>query len=573
MRMHALAIHPPRAARARLVTTVTPPRHAAEEVRIDKDSKSPRPVNASARPEAVLTAVCIIGAQRKHDASPFRARDWSREPRPSRTIRAVHNARHPSSLRIRSVQLASVALAFAAAGASAPAGVFSGVDARPQSTAPAESGDLAPTPLEADLLNFSMRVPSGTSVRIERGPSPSYLLAEASDNPRWRMRAASLRASRLGTTAQSQCQDFLGELKAKGQQFTVLLDEPRTIAGRQAHLFYIAVPIDGGGSGISGTLMVPTGPDQYLVFSLVALEEGFERTRALLDKSFATLTLVEKSAVLDERATLLGRGEAIVASITPEALRATITKDPLFYRMWKPDEKGAPQEVGYVIIRVREGKRGEVDASKAPDSLKGEEAEAGLLALVDARVIVNNDATNTLDVQSRYFLMWDRSSESWSMRSTQRQRANSRSSAQTGVRTAPTTGAPRPTIKVISASRDGMTRDPIEWPVPPAYVSQAELVVLGQLMPRKEKIESIDFLNYAFDQRDQKLPQRRETWSRTATGWKLETRIGSSPDVLIQEFDKDGVRVRRIDPDGTVTERIALEELRKLWNAKGLPVG
>jgi hypothetical protein len=43
--------------------------------------------------------------------------------------------------------------------------------------------------------------------------------------------------------------------------------------------------------------------------------------------------------------------------------------------------------------------------------------------------------------------------------------------------------------------------------------------------------------------------------------------------VLVQEFDKDGIRVRRVDADGTVTERITLEELRKLWNAKGLPVG
>ena len=471
------------------------------------------------------------------------------------------------------MQLVSATIAIVGASKPAEARVFSGVQATPQAAPPADASELAPTPLEADLLNFAMRVPTGTSVRIERGPSPSYLLAEASDNPRWRMRAASLRASKLATTAQSQCQDFLDELKAKGQQFAVLLDEPRTIAGRQAHLFYISVPIEGGGSGISGTLMVPTGTDQYLVFSLVALEEGFARTRALLDKSFATLSLVDKSAVLDERATLLGRGEAIVASISSAALRATITKEPLFYRMWKPDEKGTPQEVGYVIIRVREGKRGEVDASKAADSLKGDEAEAGLLALVDARVIVNNDATHTLDVQSRYFLVWDRSSEAWSMRSTQRQRANSRSSAQTGVRSAPTTGAPRPTVKVISASRDGMTRDPIEWPVPPAYLSQAELVVLGQLMPRTEKVESIEFLDYAFDQRDQKLPQRRETWSRTTTGWKLETRIGSSPEVLVQEFDKDGVRVRRVDADGTVTERITLEELRKLWNAKGLPVG
>lgn len=453
------------------------------------------------------------------------------------------------------------------------AAMFSGVESDDRPTAQAgAAADLAPTPLNAELLGFSMRVPVGTAVRVERGPSPSYLLAEASDNPSWRIRAAGLRASRLGTNAKSQCAEFLAELKAKGQEFTVLLDEPRTIGAMQAHLFYIAVPIEGGGSGISGTLMVPTGPDQYLVFSLVALESDFARVRALLDRSFATIAVADKSAVIDERAGLLGRGEAIVASITPEALRATMTREPLFYRMWKPDEKGEAQEVGYVIIRVREGKRGEVDASKAPESLKGDEADAGLLTTVDARVIVNNDPAHTLDVQSRYFLVWDRSSEAWSIRSTQRHRASSRSSAQTGVRAAPTTGAPRPTVRVISASRDGMTRDPIEWPVPPAYLSQAELVVLGQLLPRKESVESIEFLDYAFDQRDLKLPQRRETWSRTATGWKLETRIGSSPDVLLQEFDKDGVRVRRVDADGTVTERIKLEELRVLWQKKGLPV-
>jgi hypothetical protein len=50
------------------VTTVTPPRQAAEEVRIDEDSKSARSVNAFARREAVLAAVCVIGAhEEKHE--------------------------------------------------------------------------------------------------------------------------------------------------------------------------------------------------------------------------------------------------------------------------------------------------------------------------------------------------------------------------------------------------------------------------------------------------------------------------------------------------------------------------
>ena len=112
------------------------------------------------------------------------------------------------------MQLVSATIAIVGASKPAEARVFSGVQATPQAAPPADASELAPTPLEADLLSFAMQVPTGTSVRIERGPSPSYLLAEASDNPRWRMRAASLRASKLATTAQSQCQDFLDELKA-----------------------------------------------------------------------------------------------------------------------------------------------------------------------------------------------------------------------------------------------------------------------------------------------------------------------------------------------------------------------
>lgn len=456
---------------------------------------------------------------------------------------------------------------------SAQAALFSVLAGAPPTGRDAEAPlQLAETPLNADLLGFSMRVPVGAAVRIERGEIPGYLIADSGETPRWRLRVSNLRASKPETTPQSQCAEFLAELKAKEPKLAVRLDESRVIGGRPAHVFYVSVPIASGGSGISGTLLVATEPDNYLVFSIVSVEDSFSQVRALLDMAFGTVVFANKGAILEERATLLGRGEAIAASITPDALRATFTAEPLFYRMWKPDEGGAPKEVGYVIIRAREGKRGEIDASKTVQSLKDADALAGLLTTVDARIIVNGDASHTLDVQSRYFVSFERDSESWSIRSTQRHRAATRSTAQTGLREPPTVGAPRPVLRVISASREGMTREPVEWDVPPAYLSQAELVVLGQLLPRNDRVKTIEFLDYAFDQRDEKMPQRRETWSRTPSGWRLETRIGASPDKLVQEFDKDGVRVKRVDPDGTVTERITLEALRALWKSKGLPV-
>jgi hypothetical protein len=458
----------------------------------------------------------------------------------------------------------------------------SATPAVPPSSKPPVGDGLAEAPLEAEGLGLQMRVPVGTTVRVEKNPT-SYLLSEDGDTPGWRMRIAGLTASKAETTAASQCKEYIEAIRAKGGTVEVLADEPRKIGGRDAHLIYVAVPLDGGGRGITGNLVIPNGPDAYLVFATIVVESEFARVRPLLDRAFATIDVKDVFAESVERSALLGLGAEIVAGFTEAKLRATIAPDPVCYRMWRPDVNGTQKDFGYALVRVREGKRGEVDASRDAAELKGDDATLGLFVTLDARVIVNDDPTHTMDAQSRYFVTWDRTSESWSVRTTERHRRASRSSAQTGVRLAPSAGSPRPRIEVISSGRESRTREPQSWPVPPAYISQAELVVLGQLLPdfsantgSKSSTESgpdtIEFLDYAFDQRDEKLPQRRETWTRTPNGFRLETRFGGAPAKLVQEFDAKGVRVRRTDLDGTVTERIELEDLRRLWNEKGLPV-
>jgi hypothetical protein len=443
-------------------------------------------------------------------------------------------------------------------------------EATPRAPSPAPADGLAEAPLDAEALGFRMRVPIGTTVRVEKNP-PNYLLSDGGDAPAWRIRAAALNASKAETTARSQCDDYIALMRTKSAGLEVLVDEPRRVDGRDAHLVYLAMPLDGGGRGISGNLVIPTGPDAYLVFATLVVDGEFERSRALLDRAFATIELRDAAADSAEKFELLARGVEIVAGFTEERLRATIAPDPACYRMWRPDAQGGEKDFGYALVRVREGKRGEVDASRDPKDFKGDERDSGLFVTLDARVVVNDDPTHTLDAQSRYFVTWDRTSEAWSVRTTERHKRASRSSAQTGVRFAPSVGEPRPRIEVISSGRETKSREPQSWPVPPAYVSQAELVVLGQLLP-DPGASTIEFSDYAFDQREEKLPQRRETWTRTADGFRLETRPSSAPAKLVQEFDAKGRRVRRTDIDGTVTERIDLEDLRTLWRSKGLPV-
>jgi hypothetical protein len=457
-------------------------------------------------------------------------------------------------------------------------------DAAAQSIRTAASDGLAEAPLDAEGLGFSMRVPAGCTVRIERGRSLSYLLAEDAEQPAWRVRATSITASKPGTTARSQCEDYLAEVRTRDPKVEVLVNEPFLADAREGHVVYLAVPLETGGRGIMGMLALPSAPDAYLAFSMLIVDGSFASVRPLLERSFATIAVRDVAKAAAEDLDLLVRGAELVGAITEQKLRATIDSEPRVYRMWRTDDTGARQDYGYMVIRVREGRQGEVDASKDPAKFKGEDNEAGLLASIDARIVVNNDPTHTVDAQSRYFVRWDRAAEAWSIRTTERQKRASRSSAQTGLRLAPSAGAPRPVLQVITASRDGMTREPQEWAVPPAYLSQAELIVLGELLPRDavaaDSASTIAaspgagllFKDYAFDQREQKLPQRHEKWTRTATGWRLETRQGSSPAMTVQEFDGRGKRVRRTDVDGSVTELIKLEDLRALWKSKGLPV-
>ena len=152
---------------------------------------------------------------------------------------------------------------------------------KPSETPPPPADGLAEAPLEADGLGLRMRVPVGTSVRVERNPT-NYLLSEDGDTPAWRMRIAGLTASKAETTASTQCKEYIEAIRAKGGDVEVLVDEPRNIAGRDAHLIYVAVPLDGGGRGITSNLVVPNGPDAYLVFATIVVESEYARIRPLL---------------------------------------------------------------------------------------------------------------------------------------------------------------------------------------------------------------------------------------------------------------------------------------------------
>jgi hypothetical protein len=403
-----------------------------------------------------------------------------------------------------------------------------------------------------------------------------YEVVDGSASPRWWMRFQTLTSSRSGLTAKDQINAYLDAMTKSGKSFTVTIDEAISPSGSKGEGRFVILesPLPQGGTGTSGWVIIPTGNDRYLVCSLVAPTNTFASVLPSLRESFETMSVLSPDQIVKDRRERIDRGTDMLR-FSESKLREALQQDPLLFRVFREGSRADGSdatEIGWMTVRAIEGMRGEVDASRDSAKFDSDEREKGLMVIVQAKTVIGGDATNLVDTESRYWVSWDRTSEVWSIRSTQRQRDAARTTSQTGVRTPPRRGDPRPILRVVNST--GMS-EPLEWAVPPNYLSQAELVMLGRLLPR-DNPHPDPYASYAFDPKTNGLPQRIDSLKRNDDGtWTLETRIGAAPVPLIQTFDDKGNRSRRVDVDaiGTVvTERITAEKLKSIWRAKGLPI-
>jgi hypothetical protein len=514
----------------------------------------------------------------------------SRSLHSPRVIRVLSTVLHLPSARRRSTPAACAALALLAAlpwvGA---AGAHQDSDPKaPPAIAPPQPSEPESSPPAAEKADDTgwVEIPA-LSLRI-RPPQPAlgksetvngvfrYEIVEGGDPPKWWMRLQTLISSRSGQTADDQVKAYFDALTKTGKTFTVTINEALTPEGAtgEGRLAIIESPLAEGGSGFSGWVIVPSGEDRYLVASLVLSASTLDTAIPALRETFRTMRLVDHSEIVTDRREKIERGLAMLR-FSEETLRAALQPEPLLYRVYRdrdPNDPGDDTEVGWMTVRAIEAMRGEVNGSIPAEDLEAEEREKGFMVIVQAKTIIDGNATNVVDTESRYWVSWDRGSEVWSVRSTQRQRDAARTTGQTAVRTPPRRGDPRPILRVINAS--GMT-EPLEWAVPPNYLSQAELIMLGRLLPRTSPNPE-PYASYAFDPKTNGLPKRMDSFRQNPEGtWTLETKIGTNPLPLVQTFDAKGNRVRRVDNDAAgsvITELISPEALRSLWQRKGLPI-
>ena len=431
----------------------------------------------------------------------------------------------------------------------------------------AQPRGLDPDPLVAEAVGLRMYLPAGTVVSTQTvGQTISYLASDPGAT--WSLRIASLTPAVAQPTARALAEQHLQAIQATGRRFKVLANEPRKVGEFLGHLLYIQQVLDDDKHLVNGWLILPNSPRTFVVLTILTTADQFSRLRPVLDASFDTIEIRTIDDRLTQRQARLLHGRALIGTLTPRKLRSVLSGRQ-WYRIYRPggsDRVADDTEVGFLSIEATEAMRGHLTPERQPRSFSGMETELGLMVLIEARAILDSERSHYLDVDGRYWMAWDRSTEAWSIRQTQRMGEATQTSAETGIRD-------RMTLEIIHSSKEKFTREPSRYTIPDlAYLSQAEVFLLGGLLPRDGSISG-EMLFYAYDTKSRRLGDRIDSWQRLRDGsghWVLRTLPVLETKPITQYFDAHGRRIRRIDGDGTVTQRIDPDELKAIWRSKGL---
>lgn len=450
---------------------------------------------------------------------------------------------------------------------------------------------LQPEPISVESLGLTMNLPIGAVGVVEKinddaslsnpGTKIKVRLAlNVTDNtttPTWTLRIQAMDSSLEKPTPAAQIDDLLKELDKQKQKYKVLDNKPMACNGRAGQLCYLERPGLNDQPYVTGWLILPVAQRTFMVFSLQTLPEHLKRIRPSLEAAYGTVVLRDSDEIAVERAAKLETGKQMLASLTPQKLKALVGQSQ-WLRVYSPPAKpgGLADERGYFYVEAVEGHNGELDPAKPEKNYTPSEKRLGLLVRVKGRAVVDEAKQAFLDIVCLYWMAWDQKEEAWNVMMTAREGQAPRTIRETGVRSSTSPGAP-PKLTVVSADSVSNSREPMEWLLPDVYMSQGLRWVLGSVLPRDAK-GPIEFNSYFYDNSSDKaqLVLRSDVWEPVREGngaFRLTTKMTSDGRPAISTFDKDGALLQRLQIDGAINEPTTMEDLRRVWKLRGLPLG
>jgi hypothetical protein len=460
--------------------------------------------------------------------------------------------------------------------------IFSGSMLLPHSRADAQSvSELTDIPYHIESIGLTVNLPLGSTVEDNQiGGASKGFRAKAKDNS-WLL-SFSVRTSRdLSLTANAVAESLIEGLLSRRTQRdarsgravgsgTRILNRDRDlqIDNRAADRFYAALSTLDGGEIRTGYTIIHTAPGQFAVFQIDTTTEAFEPAKAITEASIATSRFRDPSVIASERKAGLEAGEAFLAAVTTDDLRAVLLTEPTLYRVYRPAPNGAPgdaEEVAFQFVSMHQGQRGELDPRKSKSRWSAIDQEKGFLVSVHARAL---NVGSIIESESVFFLREDRQSEAWAIRMIIKEGENEMDWTETGVRE----GADIKVIVDVPASTPVVK----QWRKPAVgYCSQVESYLLPALLVRARAIDPMQFYLYQTSGTDIALRSDQLDLAGDSQPerprWTLVSKRSEDAEEDTIILDGDGSIIRKDLGTGLVVVPTTREALDRLWRSKGLP--
>ncbi len=444
----------------------------------------------------------------------------------------------------------------------------------PPASAQTGAVELIDEPVNIISLGLSMRLPVGAGYETTRMTGAKAAFNMVAADQLWTLALHNPSSEDDSLTTVGVADHLLEQLAranaTTGATETVLFrnDELR-INGKPASRFYVKVtPALRKDPIVTGYTIFWTAPGEFAIFQFDCKADDYDTARPEYETVMATAVFRDPQVVAQERVAGIDAANALFGALTPEDLNQLLaTPHVQFYRTYMPVQGGArgeSQEIGYQRVEMRTGYRGDLDPNKPRNRWGRADKDPGFIVRVTGRQLQDQ---MLIDVDAIYFLSQDRQEEVWRVVMEAHQDNQREAWLETGAHL-------NGTIKV-SVTQGSQPTQSKQWKTPPdAYISQVEHLILGRLLVSRGDVGAYNFYYYNAQMSD--LLLRRDVLepiqSRGPEKWRLTSKNAENLPESVKTYDARGNLLRVEEANGVIKEPIALDQLRRLWRSKGLPL-
>lgn len=460
-----------------------------------------------------------------------------------------------------------------------------------KSPPPTERGtttvEFAEMPLRLASVGLSVSCPLGVTSQTDSAGRDSKIIM-APDDLSWTLQIKTPRTTDIDATCetvadstlQSVYESFGIDKQAAAEAMAAgkLIREPRpgerlTVAGYDCARWTIELPsLDGRTPQTRVFASIRCSPGQFVVFDMLTTPPNFKKARTMMETIIATIKIEDPAKIAADRSAAISAGIKLFESVGTDTLREIIAAHPeRWERRYMPNSDGSDanaREIAYRRIKFIWGPRSLLDSNSGSASKASGNRAEGIIVQIDARILAKDGSVT--DSRSAYFMSPDREEETWVLTNAMRtgkkgekplvaNETGGRNGQSMIIRTESTGTAPRSTKPAFQGE---------------GYISGVESQMLPYLLMKAGVEAEHGF--YSWNSNESKVVLRRDLLEAIDTGngdkgWKVSTQSVEGRKPMVAYFDASSSLLRIEMSDSSVWEPTTYEQLKRIWESKGLP--